>query len=631
MAVSPEILKSVTELLSPSCSLGINIRLQNVISTLESVGLIYSSKLAPAAFLCHPQNRGSSMVNAYNAHRKGHDILQAGVKAELLPPNSLALEVATDSKLKESQFKLNRKMVAGSNGLLAPIRGDERFLTLANSHFVQWARAMDNGCKGPDGNILIVSSDMKPLLKEGWSWRIISGEAEKLWPQLPAFAAMAMNSHNTNQITSNGLECMMQLADLYQAGMKMDEAILAVEHSSPSCKNYLKDVAYFCKMYCGGQNFPLLQCLDHFCRFVSGALCFTLALQLAGKSSGHFLLIGEEMMNHLAFYNFKIPGQSMALTRVALAACMLSSRKHQDNISKLVYKSDFDKMKGKDTTKKLDEILHTLWTEAQDQKHEKSLAFNAFGTACVRMVLHLLQKEKAAKQDTFESFQEIVQKFQDDLSGGGVPAPPAAPPVLATSSAGSSKGVQDLVNCSSKEIALVQNSHIKVGERYIHPDHEDKIFVLSSLEDTGATFQYTPLFGNAVDLTESLDALNKWRPTKKENRSLLDQQLCIQRLPHKYEIVLKDMERIEVNALLVDAYKQNLPKDDAMIGFTQHPSNVVLLKKAKKKEITLFPLGQCSAVADKDLQQVLNKGKQVLVYYNGKAYAIQPFKTWTSF
>ena len=83
MAVSPEILKSVTELLSPSCSLGINIRLQNVISTLESVGLIYSSKLAPAAFLCHPQNRGSSMVNAYNAHRKGHDILQAGFQFEI--------------------------------------------------------------------------------------------------------------------------------------------------------------------------------------------------------------------------------------------------------------------------------------------------------------------------------------------------------------------------------------------------------------------------------------------------------------------------------------------------------------------------------------------------------------------
>lgn len=91
------------------------------------------------------------------------------------------------------------------------------------------------------------------------------------------------------------------------------------------------------------------------------------------------------------------------------------------------------------------------------------------------------------------------------------------------------------------------------------------------------------------------------------------------------------MEKMEVNALLVEAYKQNIPKDDAMIGFTQHPSNVVLLKKAKKKEIKLFPLGHCSAVADKDLEQVVEKGKQVLVYYAGKAYAVQPFKSLTNF
>lgn len=78
------------------------------------------------------------------------------------------------------QFKLNKKMVADSNGLLAPLGGDERFLTLANSHFVQWARAMDHGCKGPDGNPLTVTPDMKPLLREGWQWRIISGESEKL-------------------------------------------------------------------------------------------------------------------------------------------------------------------------------------------------------------------------------------------------------------------------------------------------------------------------------------------------------------------------------------------------------------------------------------------------------------------
>ena len=166
-------------------------------------------------------------------------------------------------------------------------------------------------------------------------------------------------------------------------------------------------------------------------------------------------------MNLLALYNFRIPGHSMALTRIALAACMLSSKKHADNISKLICKSDFDKLKSKDSTKKLDEILNTMWAETQ--KHDKQLAFKCFGTACVRMVLHLLGKEKMAKQGAFESFQEIVEKFEEELSAGMV-APHAVP---SAPSAGSSQGVRNLVNCSSKDIALVHNSHIKVGDRHL--------------------------------------------------------------------------------------------------------------------------------------------------------------------
>lgn len=177
----------------------------------------------------------------------------------------------------------------------------------------------------------------------------------------------------------------------------------------------------------------------------------------------------------------------------------------------------------------------------------------------------------------------------------------------------------------------LQQLHYHHLGRYLHADHPEKIFVLSSLEDTGATFQHKPLFGDVFELKEGLDALKAWKPTKKENQSLCDLTLCAQRLPHHYDIVLKEMDKMEVNALLVNAYKENVPKDDAMLGFTQHPSNLVLLKKAKKKEIKLFPLGQCSVVADQDLQQVLEKGKQVLVYYKSKAYAVQPFKALTNF
>ena len=124
-----------------------------------------------------------------------------------------------------------------------------------------------------------------------------------------------------------------------------------------------------------------------------------------GKSSGHSVLVGEEMMNHLAMYDFKITGKTLALTRIALAATILTSKKSQDGISKLIYKIDLDKMKGKDTTCRLDDMLNAMWPEAR--KIDKDVGYIAFGRASVHMILHLLGKEKLAKKETFESFTEI--------------------------------------------------------------------------------------------------------------------------------------------------------------------------------------------------------------------------------
>lgn len=265
MAASPEMEKEVTKLLDPSCPLGINIRLQKVLAMLEEQGLLYTTVLCPSALMCHPQNRGGSMINPFNCHRKGSDILACGVKPELLGPNSLAVELALDPAVKSHQLSCNQRMISESKGLLAPLKGDERFCTLANSHFVQWAKALEYGCLGPDGSQLTPPLDMKPLLQNGWSWKVISNEAERLFPNLPAFCAMAMNSHNSNQIAANELECMMQLSDLYSAGMKLDDAVKAVQHAAPACKTYLDDVGFFVKNYNGGETFPLLKALDTFC------------------------------------------------------------------------------------------------------------------------------------------------------------------------------------------------------------------------------------------------------------------------------------------------------------------------------------------------------------------------------
>ena len=98
---------------------------------------------------------------------------------------------------------------------------------------------------------------------------MIRAEAAKLWPKLPAFAAMAMTSSNSVQVASNELECMMQLADLYESGMTMEDAIRQLQQAAPHCKSYLKDVAYFCQKFGGGTGFGLLHCLDAYCTSAS--------------------------------------------------------------------------------------------------------------------------------------------------------------------------------------------------------------------------------------------------------------------------------------------------------------------------------------------------------------------------
>ncbi|CAK9010996.1 unnamed protein product [Durusdinium trenchii] len=421
---------------------------------------------------------------------------------------------------------------------------------------------------------------------------------------------MSMNSSNTNQVASNELETMLKLSELYQAGFKMDDAIVEVQRSSPSCKAYMVDVAFFCRMFTGGSTFPLLRCLDMFC-----------------KSCGHNLLIGEEMMNHLAHYDFKISGQTMVLTRFALAACILTSRKHQDGISKLIYKSDLDKLKNKDSTRKLDDMLHSLWTEAQKVSNTE-LAYIAFGKAAVRMTLHALSKQKIAKQESYDSFEEIVEQFQADLVS------PASSTVKATSASAVSTdetSVQDLVNCSSQTVALFQNNHIKLNEKYTCPSqYEDKIFILKSIDDTGAHFEHSPLFGDPLKHCQDLASLKQWKHTKRETTQLCPPALCAQRMAYNFPSMQKEADKMYVNAILMEAYMTNKLKEDDMVSFTLHPNNLVLMKKAKKKELRFFPAGTCTAVPEKDLEKIVEKNKATLVWYKNKPFNVQPFKAVTS-
>ena len=167
--------------------------------------------------------------------------------------------------------------------------------------------------------------------------------------------------------------------------------------------------------------------------------------------------------------------------------------------------------------------------------------------------------------------------------------------------------------------------------RYLNSDYPDKIFILQALDDSEAIFEHKPLFTASEIVKEQLDSLKKWRPTKKEPTIMCPQQLCTSRLPHNVDTVQKEIEKAIVNQLLMEAYMNNKLADDSLVGFALHPSNLFVMKKLKKKELKLYPLGTCSAAPEKDQANFLEKTKNVVVWFNEKPYLIQPFKNLSSF
>ena len=135
--------------------------------------------------------------------------------------------------------------------------------------------------------------------------------------------------------------------------------------------------------------------------------------------------------------------------------------------------------------------------------------------------------------------------------------------------------------------------------RFFHKEHgSDKLFRLESLKDDCATFVHTPLFGDPEEVQESYESLKNWKHTKKQGTSMCPAALAALKLPHTSTIVLDEFSRLQVNSFLLDAYMNSKKPNEEMLGFTMCPAGVMTLKKFKKKELQLYPVGFCNKPKD---------------------------------
>ncbi len=112
----------------------------------------------------------------------------------------MCIELPSGSKAKDAVVALNQKLCDAADGLLAPVRGSEKFASLAGGHIVAFCRAANYECRttevavhNPNGGIDAAKLRRDPVFKimldEGWEWVVLTYTIEERFPKLPDFPA----------------------------------------------------------------------------------------------------------------------------------------------------------------------------------------------------------------------------------------------------------------------------------------------------------------------------------------------------------------------------------------------------------------------------------------------------------
>lgn len=591
---------------------GVNAKLDKIVEILKQHSLATEMQLKPQSLLVHPSNRGGSMVNAFDVHRKGANVLQTGLKRSLLASSSVCIEMARQAADRKAQIFKNQTLVAQSGGLLGEVLGKEQYLTLGGSHWLMFCRAMQASALSPNGEPLHTPLELQALLAEGWTWLVLKAEVEESFPSFPGWAASSLNSSNHNARVTSELEAMLEIASMLKQGKTVAEAVEAVKAGLPACGPYLGDIGHFVKLYAGGDQFPLLQLIKDFC-----------------TKYGPSILIGQEMMFHLSHFDFKMENNKLPMTRAALLCTMLTSKKHADGLSRLVYKADMDKMKGtlKGKTRNGEDILKKAWEECQKLKsHEASMAWGKLGT---RLILHLLGKEKYSRDaEPFASVADIVEKFGEDLQQVGRSAVSRPSDSQVSRSSSGEQEVKDLLQASASELALLDHPHLKLGGHYTGKDHDEKVFAFSSIKEDHMVFSHTPIFGGAEHISVPFSDLKDWRATKRSPPKMCPEEVSSLKVAQNNDIFKMELKKAQLQLILLEAFQDHVGKVHESLVFASMPGPALFTsQKLKKGQLVLYPLGTVQSLKGKDLRKV----KNMVLDFQHEKFGLQTFKNINEF
>lgn len=249
---------------------------------LVDANVAYFMEIHAGTILCHPKNRGGLGINHHNAHKNGATIVHVGADQDELT-KATCFELSRNTAKRASQIGFNETMVAASEGMLAPVSGQERFLSVACGHTAAFCRAVAAGCTTAEETkhlldplshrlnaTMLGQKDpgLAKMLNIGWQWCVLPAEAEEVWPDLPGLVQSALNASINVASTTTELEAASLIAKEAATFMDKGRSVnwqqckLAAAASEPPCKEYLDVIASYVELYGGGQHSPMVIFLD---------------------------------------------------------------------------------------------------------------------------------------------------------------------------------------------------------------------------------------------------------------------------------------------------------------------------------------------------------------------------------
>ena len=479
------------------------------------------------------------------------------------------------------------------------------YLTIGGSHTVAYLRCIEHGLTGPssESSTHPKSDAIWRAISDGWTWVIISSAVEDAIPILPSFLQSSLNSANSIQKSISELETAMLLATCFNKGMNMAQATKHAEAADVRCRSSISAIATFAQKFSGhAGSFPILHFLSDF-----------------SKVHACSMLVGEDMMTQIATMDFKSSTNMYPMTRAAIWLTFLACPKthERDGFARNLLRSDIERLRSGTClpmTTKAEQMLVDAWTihqsihEGQAKHMDTHHVDNCFGRLCIRTILHLCNKAKTGSKECkeFASLEAIVEAFTTEVYK-------TSEPQAAEASKSDEKPMVDILSAKPHVVALLQNSHMTMGcmpldcflvdlsvhcwfvfhgspPRYTNTkEHGSMVFVLSDVDDDGATLLHTPFFGDSIKIRVPLESLKKWRSTKTSMPKLCDVAMSSRCLPQVHPAFVEEHQRGMVTVALHLAHTKHSSTN--AIAFGQFPPSLLTIVACKKKAIKLIPMG----------------------------------------